>query len=570
MQSSAHSHPRNTLLSWTLDLLGAALLVGLFYALWMGHHALFTPDEGRYPEIAREMVATGDYITPRLNGVVFLDKPALYYWLQASAIRLFGLKEWAIRLWPMLFGVAGAVATLATGRLLFNRRTGWLAAIMLASCPLYYGAAHYANLDLEVAILISLTLFSVLLADRQPAGTARSLLFFSVWIFAALAFLTKGLIALAFPVMITGLWLLLSGNKWRLLTEVHWLKGPALFLAIVLPWYWLVQKANPGFLHFFFVTQQVSRFLSQQDFNNQSPFWFYLPVVFAGFFPWIVFSLQGIVAAFRQSGFRNSRGFLLIWFLVVLVFFSLPRSKTIGYILPTLPPLALLTACYLDGLWDDKTLKHIRLSLWLFWALAFTVIPGVCIGAWLQNAPLWPWMIATASVFVLTGLWLVFLARDMKKTRISTACMGLLVASLVFLLIFLGSASTLNQDSLKPLALSIKASIKPGDEIVTWYKYWQDLPVYLEKRITAVSDWHAPDIPLRDNWVRELWYGMAFQDTSDWLISEKTFWERWNSSKRIYVLVDKNRLHLFRAHAGSATIIEKGEYNDVLWLTNHQ
>ena len=125
------------------------LLLGIFYALWIGSHAFFTPDEGRYPEVASEMVVSGDYITPRLNGVAFLDKPALYYWLQASAIKLFGVNEWALRLWPAFLGVLGCLMLYAAGSLLFNRRSGLLAAGILATSPLYYGGAHYANLDLK-------------------------------------------------------------------------------------------------------------------------------------------------------------------------------------------------------------------------------------------------------------------------------------------------------------------------------------------------------------------------------------------------------------------------------------
>ena len=122
---------------WAIDIIFLALLFGFFYAFWIGSYALFTPDEGRYSEVAREMVTSGDYITPRLNGVAFLDKPALYYWLQASAIHLFGLKEWALRFWPAALGILGCLMTYTAGFLLFNRRTGILAAIILATSPLY-------------------------------------------------------------------------------------------------------------------------------------------------------------------------------------------------------------------------------------------------------------------------------------------------------------------------------------------------------------------------------------------------------------------------------------------------
>src|SRR5580692_6687416 len=108
--------------TWFWDILLLTGLFALLYFLGLGSYPLFTPDEGRYSEVAREMIATHNYITPNLNGVVFLDKPILYYWLQVSAIQLFGLKEWALRLWPAILGVLGCLVTYATGRVLFNRR----------------------------------------------------------------------------------------------------------------------------------------------------------------------------------------------------------------------------------------------------------------------------------------------------------------------------------------------------------------------------------------------------------------------------------------------------------------
>lgn len=288
-QNSSNAPTRD----WLFDIIGLVLLLGLFYALWMGAHALVTPDEGRYSEVAREMVVTGDYITPRLNGVAFLDKPVLYYWLQASAIKLFGLSEAALRCWPMIIGLLGCVMTYLAGRVLFDRRTGIVSAIILATSSLYYGAAHYANLDLEVGVLISSALFSFIIAMSLDNPRLKTRFLLLAYVFAALAVLTKGLIGIAFPIMIIGAWILIL-NRWSLLLKMHLVQGMLIFFAITLPWYVLVQKANPEFLHFFFVTQQVARFLTMQDFNSKAAYWFYVPVVLAGMFPWSLFLFQGV------------------------------------------------------------------------------------------------------------------------------------------------------------------------------------------------------------------------------------------------------------------------------------
>ncbi len=497
---------------WRQDFCWLALFLILFYIVMPDSHPLFVPDEGRYSEVAREMLASGDFITPRLNGVPFLDKPALFYWLQATAIYLFGLKEFALRLWPALCGIISCLATYLAGQRLFNRRTGLLAAIILASSPLYYAAAHYANLDLEVATWISLTLFMIALGLQTERSRQHTLFFVSAWFFAALAFLTKGLIALAFPIMITGSFLLLTG-QWRKLAGLHFIVGPLLFASIVLPWCWLAQKANPEFFHFFFITQQITRFLSHADFNNREPFWFYLPVLLLSCLPWTVFLIQAIhfqIKLLRTQFKQNQQGlFFLLWVIIVFGFFSIPQSKTIGYILPITPALAILIGHYLAAHWHTPIFKLKPIKL---------------VGA-------------------------------------------LFICAIIFLIALTLSAQKLNKKTIKPLAMTLQQAIRPNTEVVTYYKYFQDLPLYLQKRITIVADWQAKDIIQHDNWVREIWYGMPFQDTHQWLINETTFWQRWYAAKPLVVLMDENAFPHFTEKAG-ASIKYSGKYNDIVWVTN--
>jgi len=553
--------------SWLSDSLFILFFIGIFYFIWLGNHALFVPDEGRYSEVAREMIAGNDFVTPRINGVAFLDKPVLYYWLQASGIYFFGLNEWALRFWPAIFGIFGCLITYLTGRQLFNRRTGILAAILLATSPIYYGAAHYANLDLEVAVLISATLMSILLGLHVASNKIRSILFYSAWVFCSLAFLTKGLIGLVFPIAITGCWIVLTW-RWNTLKKIHLIFGPIVFLLIVFPWYYLVQKANPEFLHFFFVTQQFSRFLSHADFNNRVPTWFYLPIIFLGFLPWTIFSLQAfgqqiknVVLNFKQ---QTSMLFLLIWFFVVLLFFSIPKSKTIGYIIPTLPPLALITAKYLNDIWQ----KNSRVVL-----ASFVLLAGICwIGLpiltnieWHNRLPIAPWLLAVTGLFLIASL--IFLWCLIRKKPVLQPIYILMIASVIFSLLFSASAQQINPNSTKQIALELKQTLKPTDEIVVYYSFYQDLLLYLERGVTVVADWNSPDIAERDNWVRELWYGMPFQDTHKWLIDEKTFWQKWHDhSHKLVVIMDKKRFADFSSKAGSISNFK--EYNDVIRLTN--
>jgi 4-amino-4-deoxy-L-arabinose transferase-like glycosyltransferase len=554
---------------WLFDITVLALLMVIFYTLWLGSYPLFTPDEGRYSEVAREMVASGDFVTPRVDGVAFLDKPVLYYWLQATAISLFGVKEWALRLFPALFGIVGCLLTYSCGRRLFDRRTGLLSAIILAATPLYFSCGHYANLDLEVAVLITSTLFCFI-TGVQSQGRARTLLIFSSYILAALAFLTKGLIGLAFPCMIAGSWIILMW-RWDILKKIHLVAGITLFFLIVLPWYYLVQKANPEFLHYFFVTQQVQRFLSGNTFNNATPFWFYAPVVLVGFFPWSAFLLQAIYQAIRNvwqaKNTHQNELFLLLWLFIVFIFFSIPTSKTISYILPVFPPMALLTGKYLSSLWEKTQRAGIYASQ-IILALVSMLFAGLMLASLRYQSVDYPPGFEHYLVFIIATLSLCALASVllMKRKTLMPLFILCTVCSVTLLLTLVKSAVYLNQTTAKPLVENLKTVIQPQDEVVTYFKYYHDVPLYLGQRVSIVADWQSPKIPYKDNWLRELWYGMAFQKTDQWLINEATFQQRWKSGKRVFVFLNENYLVQFKHHTSS--YFQLGRYNDIVLLSN--
>ncbi len=519
------------------------LLIGLFifYALWLGSYPLFTPDEARYSEIAREMLTSHNFITPNLNGVAFLDKPILYYWLQASMIHLFGLKEWALRFWPMCLGIICCLISYSAGCLLLNRRIGLLAALILATSPLYYGGSHYANLDLEVASFISNALLCFIIAIETNKPSQRQIFLILAYIMTSLAFLTKGLIGIVFPILIIGLWIFLL-KRWQIFLRLHLITGLIIFLLIAAPWYILVQKANPQFFHYFFLTQQFSRFLTKGDFNNQTSVWFYLPVVFAGFAPWSLFLIQAMFyhlkIILKNCQLHRIELFLILWSVSIFLFFSIPKSKTLGYILPIFPALALIIANYLDIFWNKLYATGIHIGIISFTLLCMIssciciLIPEIAYFAVSKSMTLY--LNITAGILIIAVLFtLYFLYQKQFKFIIYI----LFVTSVLFLLTFISSAATINHKSIKSVALILKPLLQPQDEVVTYQKYFQDLPIYLQHRIIIAADWHANYILHHDNWQRELWFGMPYQDTSSWLIEEPTFWQHWHSKKRVFVFM---------------------------------
>lgn len=555
--------------NWLTDIAFLALLLLFFYFAWLGSYPFFTPDEGRYSEVAREMIASHDYITPRVNGVAFLDKPVLYYWLQAIAIFLFGVNEWAIRLFPALLGIVGCIATYIGGRALFDRRTGWLSALILATTPLYFGGAHYADLNLEVAVFITCTLIAFIIGVTRK-DKYRHYFLYAAYIFAALAFLTKGMIGIAFPSMIAGAWILILW-RWNVLKQIHLPTGLILFTLLVLPWYVLVQKANPEFLHYFFVTQQVTRFLSAEEFNNKTPFWFYAPIILVGFFPWTIFLFQSLTQhvknIWQKRQAYSSELFLLLWFAIVFVFFSIPNSKTVGYIFPVFPALALLVGSYLSSVWKTMTVKNIRLTTLAFISLNI-LLAGLLIALtrndWLPiSIKFSPYLRLTAAIFLAAAICSIWVLIRKKLGPLFLLC---LATSVLCLLTLMSGASKINHDSAKPLVMLLKKVVKPEDEVVSYFRFFQDVPLYLGQRITIVADWSAATVASKDNWQRELWYGMAFQQTDSWLINEDVFWQRWNSPKRMFVFVSTNYFDQFKAHASSYFLL--GKYNRLILLSN--
>lgn len=555
--------------SWRLDLSVLTIALLVFYTLGLGSYPLFTPDEGRYSEIAWEMVKSGDYITPRLNGVIFLDKPILYYWLQAFSISLFGPQEWALRLFPALFGVMGCLATYVAGRQLFDRRTGLIAAIVLATTPLYFGSAHYANLDLEVAVLISGSLFCFI-TGIQLTGHRRLMLLLGAYTLAALAFLTKGLIGIAFPCMIVGCWMILT-RRFDTLWRSHLIKGACLAAVIITPWYYLAQRANPDFLQYFFITQQVTRFVSKTEFNNPTPGWFYLPIILIGFFPWstaiihtLVYAIKG---AWNNRHTHSTEIFLLAWIGVIFTFFSIPHSKTVTYILPVFPPLALLTARYLSGIWEKHPTSSLKI-IFITFAVISTLFACALITLTRLNFLLFPsefkpYFYCFAAIMAAGAVIAIYHLKQPTVLKWIGMSAG---TSALFLLALVLSAKQLNVKSVKPLAIELNAILQPTDEVIHYFKFYQDMPMYLNRQVMITANWNAPSMLETDNWGRDLSTGRQFGPTDSLLIDENTFWRHWDSNKRVYVFLNDNYLDQFTLRGKKYYVI--GKHRETLLFSN--
>ena len=336
------------------------LLAVIFGILWFGapaYRTLTEPDEGRYAEIPREMLVSGDWVVPHLNGIEYLEKPPLQYWATATAYQAFGITPWSSRLWSVGLGFAGLWVVLAIGRAQFGRAAGRYAACVAASCPLYLFIAQINVLDMGLAFFLTCGLGCFLQSQRRAP---QAYWMWLCWLALSLGFLQKGLVALALPGLALLLFSLLQRDfsLWR---RLQLLAGLLIVAVVTLPWLLLMEQRSPGFLAFFFVHEHLLRFATNIH-QRVEPWWFFIGVLLVGTLPWWPAIVAGLRSAWRTpqaaAGFAVER-FLLVWAATILLFFSSSSSKLVPYIVPVVAPLALLAGAALArsdvpfGRWRD-------------------------------------------------------------------------------------------------------------------------------------------------------------------------------------------------------------------------
>lgn len=533
--------PQNIARTRWLEPLLLALVLAVWFGYKLGDRALWSPDEGRYAEIPREMLATGDFLTPRLNGVKYFEKPPLMYWLEAGAIRVFGLNEWALRLWPAMFALLGCLAVYFAGRTLYGRRAGLFAAGVLAVSPLYDFMGAILTLDMALTAELTIALCAFLAARRLPLGSRRRFLFYGFYMFAALAVLTKGLVGMVIPAMVIGTWVIVLW-EWRLLREMYLPSGLLLFFTIAAPWHVLVAQANPEFAHFYFIHEHFERYLTTVH-QRYEPFWYFVPILVFGMYPMVAFLPEALRDALsrRQRKVCGDSWFLFLWALLPFLFFSFSDSKLIPYVLPVWPPLAFFLGRWLARVYDGQAEMSrtavIALSVaGVALAVGFATLPQTMVNY--ENAERIANQLGVGLYVMAAGLLLAgaipFIAWFGSERRFTVV--AVFIASALLVVSFDVNLPRVDVGrSVKSLALVLKSQLRSGDEVMTYQNYYQDLPVYLERRVTVV------------NWKGELEFGSTVEDTSNWLIDGATFRQRWNSSQKKYLVISHHDLEALRA-----------------------
>lgn len=534
------------MLSRQFILLVTVIVATIWFSL-LGHRDLIDPDEGRYAEIPREMVASGDWLTPRLNGFKYFEKPALQYWVTATGYILFGESNSTARLWPALIGFLGALWAGYLGLRLFGQTAGFYAFLITGSGLLYVGIGHMLSLDMALSVFVAIGVGSLALAQSRredPAGLRRWMLV--GWASLALAMLTKGLVALVLPagaVLFYSVW----QRDWALWKHLHIIKGLLLFLLLAAPWFIAVSLANPEFAQFFFIHEHFARYTSEVH-ERSAPWWYFIPVFMAGVLPWTAVTLQSLYWPLVQAGTRPVNGFdaerfLLVFVIFVLVFFSLGQSKLASYILPVMPVVGVLAGRQLAAVgyrridaWSLLVLAVVLLvCAWQATRFASDVTPAAMFAAYR------PWFIA-ASLLLAGAALAGFRARPTKPGHITT--IGILVL-LAFQLLTWGFQSLSGSRSSRELAMSIQAEVPDGTAVYAVATYPQSLPFYLQQTITLVSK--------KD----EMQMGIDLEPER-WIATTQEFLDQWHSHEQAVAVFRTKNFDRYQQQLGSTRVIYNG------------
>jgi 4-amino-4-deoxy-L-arabinose transferase-like glycosyltransferase len=473
-----------------------ALLAAILYLPGLGRPALWEPDEGRYAEIAREMVVTGDYLTPRDDFELYFEKPPLVYWANAASIRLFGVNEFAVRLPAALFSIGQIVVTAALAEIMFGAMAGLFAALALALSPLFFGFARFATLDPALAFFLTAALAVFYVAARVDSfsrPSARGWMLISAAMLA-MGTLAKGPIALLLGGAIALAWLAIE-RRLREIAKMPLVWCGFVFSAIVLPWFVLIEARNPGFLRFFFIHEHLERYVSSSE-HGWGP-WFFIPIVTGGMWPWIFFVPFGWFAmraddtSSTAASRRSAASFLAIWFVVVFVFFSIPRSKLGSYILPALPPLAIVAGYALASISVLGALSRHR-HLVIVAIANLVLAAAVFIFVELAAAPINPALkvdgLLIACVLAAGGLAMYAFGRTASRASYAIGALALSMLAMVPL------AARVREDAspistYRNLAKAVLPYLSGDCALASYRHYVQSLPFYTNHRETRVEYW---------------------------------------------------------------------------------
>jgi len=470
---------------------GTVLLSGL------GSIPLMQPDEGRNAEVAREMAADGSWLVPTLEGHPYLDKPAAYFAMVAVSLRAFGNNAWAARLPSALCGLGILVLLYAFARRYYDDVTAALVVIVVGTAPLVVAFSRLVIMDIALALCTTAAIVAAFVAeagavpDRRwhAAGAAA----------AGLGTLVKGPVGALVPALVLVLFFCWDGRP-RALRRVFAVRNFVIVLGLVLPWFLGLVRAHPEFAHYGLVEESFNRFFTPA-FQRGQPFWYFGPIFLATLMPWtLLFAPMAFVAWRHRARFAPADRLFITWTVVVLVFFSLSRTKQPGYILPGVIAAGVLVARGLGYAWHHREGLASRIVARTSLVLAVISVAGAAalglvakeghLKAWL--ALVWPQLACAFLAIAALG----FVAFRERRVGFAAAAFVTLQVAL-FTVALPGVAAYARGRSVEPLAEAL-AGLPASTELAAFESYPAGLSFYLGRTLTVMGD---GAFPLRSNFV---------------------------------------------------------------------
>jgi 4-amino-4-deoxy-L-arabinose transferase-like glycosyltransferase len=446
---------------------------------------MFDPDEGRYAEIPREMVATGDWLTPRFDGLKYFEKPPLQYWATAAAYSVFGVSEWTSRLWTV--GLAFACLPMVFGwtRRLFGSQAGLAAVVALCVSPYFGIVGHLDLLDAGFAFWLTGAVFAFTLAQSSEVGSRDERRWMLVaWVAAALAILSKGIVV----GVLTGASLIVYSfierdlRPWK---RLHAAWGVPLFLLVGAPWFIAVSVRNPDFPEFFFIHEHFARFLTTVH-QRVEPWWFFLPLLLLGVLPWAMALAGAAARAWCDAGptpqFKPLR-FLLIFSVFTVVFFSVSESKLAPYIQPIFPPLAAIVGAYVADrvsfLRSTSVITAILVTLVAVGVLVYSALHNSFIP---QAAIAWSTMAVVVMIIAVVASW-----QRQRPGAIAPAVVIAAAAAFAWQCFMTALGIVPPARSARDLVAAVKPYVHPQTALYSIGQYRETISPYLRRTLTVVG-----------------------------------------------------------------------------------
>lgn len=468
-----------------------ALVGYLLFFYGLGAYPLIGDSEGNYAELAREMVASGDYIVPHLNFVPYIEKPPFFYWLTAWSYQLFGFTEWSARLWAAIPALGLVYIAYLFGSRLGCKGMGVRAGLILATSAGFILMSKICYMDMLFSFLIACALYFFYCALHER----KRIYVYAFSASLALAVLTKGFAGVILPGLVITVYLTLV-RRWHDLGKLHVLEGLVVFLAVAVPWHAAIAIKNGEFTWYYFVNEHLYRYLGiryPKDYFR-GPVYYHLLRLFAMLFPWSIF-IPAAGYLYVKKLRRNSDWlYLVVWFLAILVFFSVSRAKANYYMLSALVPVAV----FLSWVWDKAVAVLDERVTKVFFTVTFTLyctagfsclvvlyaFPEIVI----KNFSLAFFPHAVLLLFALTMSGLIaayFFMRGRMRAGFIAFCVGAFAAGFIIS----QNVPRLNPEkSARDVARIINAEYADGDTIVVRGKYEKHSTAsfYLQKRMYVV------------------------------------------------------------------------------------